>query len=139
MPTISLLLKNDMPEIERLAEEVTRFANQHGVPPETAGDLNLALEEVVANVIMHAYPQGGAHEIRVDVTAEKDRVTAEVVDDGVRFDPLQGPEPNVALPLAQRPVGGLGLFLVRRVMDELHYSREAGRNRLTMVKKVGSL
>lgn len=128
-----------MPEIERLAEKVTRFANQQGVPPETVGDLNLALEEVVANVIMHAYPQGGAHEIRVDVTAEKDRVTAEVVDDGVGFDPLQWPEPNLALPLAQRPVGGLGLFLIRRVMDELHYSREAGRNRLTMAKKVRSL
>jgi anti-sigma regulatory factor (Ser/Thr protein kinase) len=135
---MSMLLRNDMPEIERLAEEVTRFANQHGVPPETVGDLNLALEEVVANVIMHAYPQGGAHEIRVDVTAEKDGVVAEVVDDGVHFDPLQRPEPNVALPLAQRPVGGLGIFLVRRVMDELRYSREAGRNRLTMAKKVRS-
>jgi serine/threonine-protein kinase RsbW len=108
-----MLLRNDMPEIERLAEDVTRFANQHGVPPEITGDLNLALEEVVANVIMHAYPQGGAHEIRVQRT-----------------------EPNVALPLAQRPVGGLGIFLVRRIMDELRYSREAGRNRLTMAKKV---
>ena len=131
-----MLLRNDMPEIERLAKEVTRFANQHGVPPEIAGDLNLALEEVLANVIMHAYPQGGAHEIRVDVTAGRDGVAAEVVDDGVDFDPLQRLEPNVALPLAQRPVGGLGIFLVRRVMDELHYSRESGRNRLTMAKKV---
>jgi anti-sigma regulatory factor (Ser/Thr protein kinase) len=131
-----MLLRNDMPEIERLAEEVTRFANQHGVPPEIAGDLNLALEEVVANVIMHAYPQGGAHEIQVEVTAEKDRVAAEVVDDGVGFDPLQRIQPDVALPLAQRPVGGLGIFLVRRVMDELHYSRESGRNRLTMAKKI---
>jgi len=75
-----MLLRNDMPEIERLAEEVTLFLNQHGVPPETVGDLNLALEEVVANVIMHAYPQGGAHEIRVDVTAEVDRVAAAVVE-----------------------------------------------------------
>jgi serine/threonine-protein kinase RsbW len=135
---MSMRLRNDMPEIERLAEEVTRFASQHGVPPETAGDLNLALEEVVANVIMHAYPHDGAHEIRVDVTAEKDRIAAEVVDDGVGFDPLQRPEPNVALPLVQRPVGGLGILLARRVMDELHYSREAGRNRLTMAKKVRS-
>jgi len=84
-----MLLRNNMPEIERLAEEVTRFTNQHGVPPETAGHLKLALEEVVANVIMYAHPQGGAHEIRVDVTAEKDRVAAEVVDDGMGFDPLQ--------------------------------------------------
>ena len=127
-----------MPEIERLAEEVTRFANQHGVPPETAGDLNLALEEVVANVIMHAYPQGGAHEIRVDVTAEMDRVAAAVVDDGVAFDPLQRAEPNVALPLEERPVGGLGILLARRVMDDLHYAREGGRNHLTMAKKVRS-
>ena len=54
------------------------------------------------------------------------------------FDPLQRTEPNVALPLAERPVGGLGIFLVRRVMDELHYSRESGRNRLTMAKKIRS-
>ena len=133
-----MLLRNDMPEIERLAEEVTRFANQHGAPSEIVGDLNLALEEVVANVIMHAYPQGGAHEIRVDVTAEVDRVAAAVVDDGVAFDPLQRAEPNVTLPLEERPVGGLGIFLARRVMDDLHYSREAGRNHLTMAKKVRS-
>jgi len=87
---------------------------------------------------MHAYPQGGAHEIRVDVTAEVDRVAAAVVDDGVAFDPLQRAEPNVTLPLEERPVGGLGIFLARRVMDDLHYSREAGRNHLTMAKKVRS-
>src|SRR5262245_40679049 len=136
MPTMSMLLKNDMPEIERLAEEVTLFLNQHGVPPKIVGDLNLALEEVVANVIMHAYPQGSEHEIRVDVTAARDRGAAEVVDDGVAFDRLQQTEPNVALPLPERPVGVLGIFLARRVMDDLHYSREAGRNRLTMAKKV---
>ena len=125
-----------MPEIERLATEVSRFADAHGIAPEAAGDLNLALEEVVANVITHAYPRGGAHDIRVEITAAKDRLTAQVEDDGVYFDPLRRADPDITLRIEKRSVGGLGLFFVRKVMDELSYSREAGRNRLTMAKRV---
>jgi serine/threonine-protein kinase RsbW len=124
-----------MPEIERLAAEVSRFADAQGIAPEAAGDLNLALEEVVANVIMHAYPQGGAHDIRIEITAEKDRLTAQVEDDGIYFDPLRRADPDITLPIEKRSIGGLGLFFVRKVMDELSYSREAGRNRLTMAKR----
>ncbi len=133
---MTIVLRSDMPEIERLAAEVSRFADAHGIAPEAAGDLNLALEEVVANVIMHAYPQGGAHDIRVEITAEKDRLTAQVEDDGVYFDPLRRADPDITLPIEKRSVGGLGLFFVRKVMDELSYSREAGRNRLSMAKRV---
>ena len=132
----TIVLRSDMPEVERLAAEVSRFADAHGIPPEAAGDLNLALEEVVANVIMHAYPQGGAHDIRVEITADNDRLTAQVEDDGVYFDPLRRADPDITLPIEKRSVGGLGLFFVRQVMDELSYSREAGRNRLTMAKRV---
>jgi serine/threonine-protein kinase RsbW len=136
MTKTTIVLKSDMPEIERLAAEVSRFADAQGVPAETAGDLNLALEEVVANVIMHAYPQGGAHDIRVEIAAEGDRLIAQVEDDGIDFDPLLRADPDVTVPIEKRTVGGLGLFFVRRVMDELSYSREAGRNRLTMAKRL---
>jgi serine/threonine-protein kinase RsbW len=76
------------------------------------------------------------HDIRVEITADKDRLTAQVEDDGVYFDPLRRAGPDITLPIEKRSVGGLRLFFVRKVMDELSYSREAGRNRLTMAKRV---
>jgi len=119
-----------MPEVERLAAE---FRDSRML---TAFRLERQGTSPWRWRIMHAYPQGGVHDNRVEITADKDRLTAQVEDDGVYFDPLRRADPDITLRIEKRSVGGLGLFFVRKVMDELSYSREAGRNRLTMVKRV---
>jgi serine/threonine-protein kinase RsbW len=129
-------LRNDPAEIERLAPEVEGFGARHELPPATIFALNLALEEVVTNIIAYGYDDGAAHVIDVELRVLDGTVTTTVEDDGRPFDPLAAPEPDVAAPLEEREIGGVGVLLVRRLMDEVTYARSQGRNRLTFTKQL---
>ena len=98
--------------------------------------LNLALEEAVTNVVMYAYSEGT--DGLVDITAEtKGQVLTFVIkDSGKAFDPTQKEEADITLSAEERPIGGLGIFLVMNLMDEVKYERENGYNILTMSKKL---
>ncbi|EFC91635.1 putative anti-sigma regulatory factor, serine/threonine protein kinase [Dethiosulfovibrio peptidovorans DSM 11002] len=96
--------------------------------------VELALEETVVNICSYAYevPPG---ELLVRISDDGDRYFLEFEDRGVPFDPLSSDEPDVRAPMEERGQGGLGILLIRRVMDEAHYSREKGVNRLRLVVK----
>jgi serine/threonine-protein kinase RsbW len=95
----------------------------------------LALEEAVANVINHAFAGVPApHRIAVALAIEDDRVAAEIIDNGRPFDPSAAPEPDRTPPLESRDIGGLGIHLIRRMMDRVEYRRAAGENRLRLEK-----
>lgn len=106
-------------------------------PPRAAREVLLAVEEVVTNVITHAYPEGGG-EVRVAVKelSVPRGLRLIVADDGIAFDPLAIPDPDVSAPLEERQVGGLGILLIRRMMDRVAYERRGGENVLTMEKYV---
>jgi len=133
---MTIVLTNRMAEIPRLSRLVSQFWTRHALPPPAENDVNLALEEALANVIMHAYPGGGRHEITVRLGLEPGSLTVAVEDDGVPFNPLEASQPDIQSPVEQRRVGGLGIHLVRHVMDRLEYRREDGRNRLLMTKRL---
>jgi len=97
---------------------------------------DLCLEEHLTNVIEYGLGDSGQHQIAVRFALEQNFFVVEVKDDGKAFDPLQRPEVNTAVPLEDKPVGGLGIHLMRRFMDELAYRRESGRNVLTMRKRL---
>ena len=97
--------------------------------------VNLVLDELSVNIVNYG---GEASEIEVSLAADADEVRVEIADDGRPFDPLNDAmEPDLDAPLEDRAIGGLGIHLVREMMDELHYSREDGKNRLAMVKRKG--
>jgi anti-sigma regulatory factor (Ser/Thr protein kinase) len=102
-------------------------------------DLNLALEEILTNIMSHGYVDEREHEIRVSLSLQPGAVRIEVEDDGRPFNPLQAPEVDTTKPLDERMAGGLGIHLVRRLMDGLEYKRERERNRLTMRKNTGGV
>lgn len=129
-----LTLKNDVGEIGRLAGALEQFAAQYDVSAETLGAVNLALEEIVTNVIAYGF-DAGAHTIDVDVWLEDGSVHATVTDAGKAFDPLQRADPDVTAPLEDRQVGGLGVMLVKRLMDDVTYARQDGKNVLTMRRR----
>ena len=110
------------------------FARSAQLPPAILQAADLCLEEHITNVIQHGLAGDGPHELVVQLTLDQDCFIAEVKDDGKAFDPLKNPEVNTAIPLDQRPVGGLGIHLMRRFMDALEYRREGGQNVLTMRK-----
>ncbi|MBZ5560808.1 MAG: ATP-binding protein [Acidobacteriia bacterium] len=135
---ISLVLKNNLAELERLAAEVTAWCSRQALSEEVDYQLNLVLDEVVSNVIRHGYRDKRQHEIRVDLDFQDGELTIQVEDDGVHFSPLQVTPPDITKPINERPVGGLGIYMVRQIMDSLDYRRETGRNSLIMKKRVGA-
>ncbi len=128
--------KNQLTEIERLGQVVEGFAESHGLPPKLTFELNVALEEILTNVISYGYNDAAEHDILLRLAYANETVTAEVEDGGQPFNPLAAPPPDTNAPLEERRVGGLGIHLVRKLMDSVDYRREEEKNRLTMQKRV---
>jgi len=101
--------------------------------------IRLSVEEVVENVVRYAYEDGaGAMEVQISKEGADPILTIRVVDEGVPFNPLELPDPDLTLSADERPIGGLGIFLCKQMMDEVTYSYENGCNVLTMCKRVGA-
>ena len=133
---ISVHFKNQLSEIERLGQIVAEFAAWHHLPAQVVFEVNLALEEILTNVISYAYADSKEHQILVTLALTEGELTAEVEDDGRPFDPTEASEPDTGTPLEERRVGGLGIHLARKLMDDLAYQRQPDKNLLVMTKKI---
>ena len=132
MSRIETTIKNSIAEIARVTALIEELASVLNLPASTIWPLNVALDEVLSNIISYGHEDGQEHEILVRVSLEHGLMVAEVEDDGREFDPLAAPSPDIEAPLEERGVGGLGIHIVRNLMDEVTYKRIAGRNRLTL-------
>ncbi len=127
---LHLKLEADPERLSDITDAVEELGERERWPPDFLFRMNLVLEEMTLNVMTHGR-SAGASELEVVVVCEADTVTVEIVDDGPRFDPLQdAPVPDPDASLDDRPVGGLGVYLVREMVDEVSYRYEDGRNRL---------
>lgn len=133
---LAVTLANDLTEIPRLATLVESFFREKGIDSRFAVNVNLALDEVLTNIISHGYRDASTHTINVTMVLEKDVVKATVEDDACAFDPRTAQPPDTESPLAARPLGGLGIHLVRQLMDRIEYVRSNGRNRLVLWKSL---
>lgn len=115
------------PFVEEICEEL-------GLGPELLFNLNLVLEEAVTNVVMYAYPEGEVHQIWLSAEEHNGCLVFTLQDEGAEFDPTAVPEADVTLSAEEREIGGLGIFLIRQIMNEVSYRRIDGRNVLTMKK-----
>lgn len=134
--SISVRLPVDLREIERLNKIVRQFGDLHEVPSRTLYAVNLALDEVVTNVVRHGFEDPSGQEILAEVTVQGEDLTTVVADPGRAFNPLDVAPPDLHAPLAERTLGGLGVHLVRSLMDSVEYRRDNGKNVLTMRKRV---
>ena len=131
----SLKIAPKMDELERITAIVEDLGEQDDWPADLIFKVNLVLDELSVNIVNYGEE---ASEIEVCLDADAEEVRVEITDDGRPFDPLNDAiEPDLDAPLEDRAIGGLGIHLVREMMDELHYSREDGKNRLAMVKRKG--
>ena len=130
----TIRLKNRLAELERVAGALAEFARQQRLATKVAFDLGLAVDEVLTNVMRYAYDGEAEREITVHVGRDGAAVTVEIADDGRPFDPRTIGAADVSSPLADRAVGGLGMHLVRALMDDVEYRREHGKNVLRMTK-----
>lgn len=132
----ALVMRNDIQQIPTLAEWVDGL----GVPEELNMPINLALEEAVSNVMLYAYPDQNDGKVFVEYvrcqTKEGERIVFTISDSGIPFDPTQRPEVDITLSAEERAIGGLGIHLVRQLMDDIHYERKDNKNILMLVKKL---
>lgn len=135
---LSLVLRDDLGELERMAGAVSAWCKGNGVSATVEFHLNLALDEIVSNVMRHGWKDHGQHQLQVRMSLVADEVQVEVEDDAMAFNPLEVPAPDLNRSLDERPIGGLGIYLVRKVMDGIEYRRLDGRNLLVMKKKAGA-
>lgn len=131
-----IILENRIDELVRLTSFTEAFGEEWNIAPEVVFNLQLALEECVTNVIMYAYPPEEQHTLQVTAELQAPDLIFTIEDSGVPFDPTQVAEADTSLSAEERPIGGLGIFLVRQLMDSVEYRRDGDRNLLTLRKQV---
>ena len=130
-----IILKNLPAETEKIVPVVNSIAEKFTVPEQVKHDVNLALNEIVTNVISYAYEKAdGENEIIVQFFPRKNNIVAKVIDNGKPFDPLNVPSPDITAELENRKIGGLGVLFVKELMDKVEYERKGDKNILTLEK-----
>ena len=132
----SIILANDISEISRLYEFVEEVGNDFELSPDIVFNLNLVLEEAVVNIINYAYPKEEHESIYLSARMHEGSIVLVLTDTGKEFDPTAAPEADVTRSAADRQIGGLGIFLIRQIMNEVKYERIEGKNVLTLEKKL---
>lgn len=128
----SLQLTNDVNDVPKMAEWVEQIAEEAALAPDKSFQLNLALEEAVVNVMNYAYPGQEGMPILLEAEIMEDRIDFLIDDSGIPFDPTQKEDPDVTLSAEERPIGGLGIMLVRQFMQNISYEYKDGHNRLSL-------
>jgi len=136
MKTRRLVLPNDIETIPQLNEFIDSVAEEVGLEMSLTMSLNLAIEEAVVNVMEYAYPDGQKGNVEIEVTADQQWMTFVITDTGIAFDPTTKEDADTTLSAEERPIGGLGIFLVRQLMDVIDYKRTANKNVLILQKKL---
>ena len=131
----TLNLHNDINEVPLLGEWVETIGEQFELPMPAVFQINLALEEAVVNVMNYAYPGKEGMPVRIAAEKADAAVVFTLEDDGVAFDPTQAESPDISLDVEERPIGGLGIFLVKEIMADVAYQRQGDTNILTMTYK----
>jgi serine/threonine-protein kinase RsbW len=134
--SLSLRVRNAVDAIPPASEAAEAWLGQQKTPPEAAFLVSLAIEEVVTNCVKYGYDDAAEHTIEINLSVADHRLTMTVIDDGHSFDPLTAPPPDLSLAIEDRPIGGLGIHMLRELSDEMAYERRGNTNRLTLVKRI---
>lgn len=138
-PALQLTMEPSADEIPKLIQQIEEFANAGGVPMAQTQRIMLSVDELVTNIVNYGTEEGTDADIRVSLDLKEDAVHIEIEHRGVAFDPFaEAPVPDTTLPLEDRPIGGLGVYLVRSLMSSAHYERIGGRNRITLTRSLAA-
>ena len=134
--TLRLQVRNRITEIDRVNASFNEFADHQRIPSTIRQKVNMLFDELLNNIISYAFDDEAEHEIEIRVELVQQLLSITIADDGIPFDPFALPDPDTSLPLEERGIGGLGIHLVRKVMDEVGYERLGARNVVTLVKRL---
>lgn len=132
----TLIIRNDIDELNRMVAFLETLEGEGLLPVALVGPINLVLEEALSNVIFYAYETQGNEEIQIDFLFEENQLKITISDGGKAFDPTLEIDPDISLGVEDRPIGGLGIYLIRKLMDEVKYARVEEKNVLSLVKRL---
>ena len=124
----SSTIRNDYPSLQNLCAEASVFLNTNAISGDAAYAIDLALEELITNIIKYGYDDDAIHDINVQITITGERILLIIKDDGHIFDPTAAPRPDVEQTIEERPIGGLGIHLVRNTCESIKYRRDEEKN-----------
>ena len=133
---LSLTMGFEAADLPRIQSAIGEFSQEQDWPPDIEFQVDLVLEEFVLNVVHHGSSDGEEGEIKIELFSDAESVVIDIIDSGRPFDPLtDAPEPDTESTIEDRAVGGLGIHLVRTMMDEVTYRREENKNHMRLVKR----
>jgi anti-sigma regulatory factor (Ser/Thr protein kinase) len=128
----------DLREVARAGAAFAEFADAHALPASVRRSVNVVLDELLTNTISYGFAGRSGGEVTIEAELRADRLSVTLTDDGKPFDPFGLASPDTALPVQERRIGGLGLHLVRQLMDDVSYRRRADRNVVVLAKNLTS-
>lgn len=133
--SLDIVIKNDVSKMAQLSLRVNEFLEKNNMSARATYAVDLALEEVLTNIIKYGYDDDTSHEIQVGLIIDGAVAHLTIADKGRKFDVDKAPVPDMSTPVSERDVGGLGIHLVRNMLDSLKYSRSQGKNILELTIK----
>ncbi|MDR2794683.1 MAG: ATP-binding protein [Holosporaceae bacterium] len=125
-------IKNDFKEMDMICNKIDSFCQEQNIVDEKHHNIALIVDELVTNIISYAYPGGGEHTFSLTIEKCDNRVCICLTDGGIPFNPLSCPSPDVDSPLDERPIGGLGISLVKQLSETIEYARVEDKNQLSI-------
>ena len=130
----SFELKSDLSELETLFKHLNKFGQATGLTEACVTDINICLDELFTNIVSYGFGDGLEHIVRVALNLDEHVLTLKIEDDGIPFNPLEKKDPQIPDDLIDVRIGGLGIHIVRKLMDDIYYERKHGKNELTLIK-----
>ncbi len=131
-----VILENRLDELQRFITTLTEFARVGSLPEEIAFSVQLAIDELFTNIVSYGYDDDESHQIEIKMSIQGRELRIDLIDDAKQFDPLhEAAQPDLDASLEDRRIGGVGIHLVKTMMDDVSYKYEDSKNHLTLVKK----
>jgi sigma-B regulation protein RsbU (phosphoserine phosphatase) len=129
---------NRLPAIEQVNERFNSFADENNIPRDISRKMNTVFDEFINNIVSYAHKDENMHEIEIRVELTDNALTINIIDDGVPFDPFATKTPDTTLSIEDREIGGLGIHIVRNMMDSFNYQRKKEKNIVSLVKHLNN-
>lgn len=133
---LSIQLSNNRPEIRNLRNRFDIFAKDNKIPEKAIHDVQLALDEIVTNTIEYGYEDDDKHLIDIKFTFNKESLKITIIDDANPYNILDKENPDTSLSLEDKPIGGLGIYLVKHLMTNIDYDYRDGKNHILLTKSL---
>jgi anti-sigma regulatory factor (Ser/Thr protein kinase) len=131
-------LKSDLSELKSLSHQLTYFGRVHGLPETLMSEVNICLDELFTNIVMYGFKDDSEHAIRFRINLNGNALLLNIEDNGLPFNPLMKKDSELPADLDNAKIGGLGIHIVKKLMDGIWYERKRGRNKLTLKKYIHS-